>query len=45
MIVLMVFLKDDIQTSSDGFKIGNNQIKVFSEKILQKFHGKKLMQI
>ncbi len=25
-------LKDDIQTSSDGFKIGNNQIKVFSEK-------------
>ena len=25
-------LKDDIQTSSDGFKIGNNQIKVFAEK-------------
>ena len=25
-------LKDDIQTSSDGFKIGNNQIKVFTEK-------------
>jgi len=25
-------LKYDIQTSSDGFKIGNNQIKVFAEK-------------
>ena len=25
-------LKYDIQTSSDGFKIGNNQIKVFTEK-------------
>ena len=25
-------LKDDIQISSDGFKIGNNQIKVFAEK-------------
>ena len=25
-------LKDDIQTSSDGFYIGNNQIKVFAEK-------------
>ena len=25
-------LKDDIQTSSDGFNIGNNQIKVFAEK-------------
>ena len=25
-------LKDDIQTSGDGFKIGNNQIKVFAEK-------------
>ena len=25
-------LKDDIQTLSEGFKIGNNQIKVFAEK-------------
>ena len=25
-------LKDDIQTSRDGFKIGNNQINVFAEK-------------
>ena len=25
-------LKDDIQISSDGFKIGNNKIKVFAEK-------------
>ena len=35
-------LKDDIQTSSDGFKIGNNQIKVFSEKNPAKIPWKKV---
>ena len=35
-------LKDDIQTSSDGFKIGNNQIKVFAEKIPANIPWKKV---